>query len=193
MYRKIGLSNYKLEKGDLVIMASYPKQDNEAKGFAMKFSATEIPVAVFNLRKSKDEEDDVIRDSNLYLDYRENIDIDYIEEQCHQVQNHRYFRVIIIDYNKEIKCINDNLGLRLKKLSQELGAKIFLLCDLKESATINEYPTLEDINNQELIEFADSIWLMDEEKGICILAKNAHGDVGIVEFNKTIKEETETI
>ena len=32
-------------------MASYPKKYNEAKNFAMKFSTTEIPVAVFNLEQ----------------------------------------------------------------------------------------------------------------------------------------------
>jgi len=182
MHKKIDKSNYQVEKGDLIIMASYPKIENEAKNFAMKLSRIKIPaVAVFNLRKSGNE-DDIIKEGNLYMNYKENIDIDYIEEQCNQFKNEHFF-VIIIEDNEKIKCTNENLSSRLKKLGQDLGAMVFVLCDLKESITSKEYPTLEDIKNQELIEYADTIWLIDNDR--CFIAKNAYGDVEIVDSDNT--------
>ena len=67
----------------------------------------------------------------------------------------------------------------LKELS--IDTPIIITTDLSENTKNKKYPTLEDLNNKDLVDIADKVLLSNDEKSDkVVLAKNNFGKVGLL-------------
>ena len=181
-YRKINVSEYKMFPGDVAILGEYPK-NNMAQTISYKIAKNVCNVIVFNLRESlkgvlKQELKKEKLEDLAYIDEKENIDINYIEDKCYELKNTMDRFHIVIDYSDKIKCTNDNLSQRLKRLSSDLNVNILVTPDLTNNRKNKKHLTLDNLKDKELIDFADCILLITEDEAV--IAKNAYGKTGII-------------
>lgn len=184
-YKKIGVSEYKLYVGDLVIIAEYPENDT-AEILSYKLGKKKNKVIVFNLRKSLREKlEQKVKDEKLeeyvYIDDKEDIDIEYIENKCYKLEDEIRRYHIVIDYLDKIKCENDNLSKRLKQLCEDLRINMTVTSDIIKRSKNKKHLSLKDLKDKELIDFADCIILVNGKENI--LAKNVYGKTGILNFS----------
>lgn len=178
-YKIISSKEYKFKFGDIVVLAEYTKNNNLANlGYLLANYARNA--VVFNLRDNlKLEIEDKLKENNtsgtLYIDRSKRPDLDYIESKCYEIFETLGHFYIIID-SEETTFFDNESFIRLKKLAQQLSSIIFITTDIVES---KELPTLEDLEDTNLIEQADVIVLTGNTKK-SILVKNKYGETGIL-------------
>lgn len=190
-YKKIKINEYQLHRRDLIVFY-YSNIDGQTKRFAQKLSkGTPKAVCVFNLKGNEREElekmiqDQEIEKDKLYIYNDENATIDDIEKECSKLDNEGKDFVVIIEYKKENIMADKEVSRRLKELAVTLGIHIFVIDKIVKNIKNKKVPTLDDIENKGLIDFADTVFIECNEskkvkKNKTILAKNNYGKTGII-------------
>lgn len=181
-YKKISWKEYR-SLGNIMVFACYPNNDI-AKGFCYSFVKNHINAVSFNLRKDlKYDLETVLTNINdltafLYIDDTASSDIEYIKRKCHEIKRTIPKFVLILDFENQVPYTKHELE-ELKELS--IDTPIIITTDLSENTKNKKYPTLEDLNNKDLVDIADKVLLSNDEKSDkVVLAKNNFGKVGLL-------------
>ena len=176
-YEEISEEEYKVYLGDLLVFAT----ENEGGVIEKIVNNSKCSLVTFNWKGEQ-----LNKDLDCFREFDDNVDVDmdYIENKCKKLKEEEIYVVILIN-DRDSKFINDkNFGKRLKQLAEELNRIIIVETSLKDE-NIKEYPVLTDIENQELVSYADIV--IFENKSI--IAKNNNGKVGIVKFDEEGEDE----
>ena len=183
-YKKISWNEYK-NLGDIIVIATYPKS-NQAKKFCNALLENHLNVVSFNLRESlKSELEEELQNKNnltsfIYIDDTASSDIEYIKEKCLEIKMPIKRFTLILDFEKQVHYTKQELE-ELKELSVNFKIPVIITTDLSESVNDKKYPTVEDLNNPDLVDIADNIFLANEKKADkIVLAKNNFGKVGLL-------------
>ena len=181
-YEKVSWNEFR-NFGNISVLANYQTNDI-AKGFCYSFVKNHMNVVAFNLReKIKYDLETVLTYINdltafIYIDDTASSDIKYIREKCIEIKKTIPKFVLILDFENQVPYTKQELE-ELKELS--IYIPIIITTDLPESTKIKKYPTLEDLNNNDLVDIADIVFLSNDEKSKeLVLAKNNFGKVGLL-------------
>lgn len=148
-------------------------------------------VALFNVSKSDIEDFEYMLQTKVkprkrfYIDDMSNNSVSHIESKCRELKENINLSLVVIGNEAAFKESDIEVSERLKKLSEQLEIDIYLMPSFSKEYKHDRPPILDDLENKDLAEFADMVWLVKKDynkyKLKIYVTKNTHGDTGIFE------------
>lgn len=176
-----------LEKGDLITIASRPKNGRTTLAINIGAFVAEagITVAIFNLKNEVIETNKKLKNMYIFNDF----DLDRIKEKSIKLLLDKNLSLVIIDDIELVKSNENEVWLELSKMAKELNIPIIVTARIDIIERKDNKPYLADLSNsilcyskQILLMYRNDLYNKDKKTNIVeiTIAKNSNGATGVI-------------
>ena len=172
-----------LEKGDLITIASRPKNGRTTLAINIGAFVAEagITVAIFNLKNEVIETNKKLKNMYIFNDF----DLDRIKEKSIKLLLDKNLSLVIIDDIELVKSNENEVWLELNKMSKELDIPILVTTKVNIQRSKDDKLYLADLSNK-ILYYARQILLLYKDENTLTLdvAKNSNSTCGTIKLLK---------
>lgn len=170
-----------LEKGDLITIASRPKNGRTTLAINIGAFVAEagITVAIFNLKNEVIETNKKLKNMYIFNDF----DLDKIKEKSIKLLLNYNLGLVIIDDVELIESNNNEVWLGLYKMAKELDIPILVTTKVNIPKRKDDKLYLADLNYDILHYARQILFLYNEENRLIVnVARNTNGNTGVIKL-----------
>ena len=170
-----------LEKGDLITIASRPKNGRTTLAFNIGafVAGAGTPVAIFNLKSKALKDNKELKNMYIFNDF----DLDRIKEKSIKLLLNYNLGLVIIDDVELIESNNNEVWLGLCKMAKELNIPIIVTSKIDKEERNDNRPCLANLR-YDILHYASQILLlyMKENTLEVNIARNTNGTTGVIKL-----------
>ena len=170
-----------LEKGDLITIASRPKNGRTTLAFNIGafVAGAGTPVAIFNLKSKALKDNKELKNMYIFNDF----DLDRIKEKSIKLLLNYNLGLVIIDDVELIESNNNEVWLGLYKMAKELDIPILVTTKVNIPKRKDDKLYLADLNYDILHYARQILFLYNEENRLIVnVARNTNGNIGVIKL-----------
>ncbi len=170
-----------LEKGDLITIASRPKNGRTtlAIDIGTFVAGVGITVAIFNLKNEVIKTNKKLKNMYIFNDF----DLDRIKEKSIKLLLNYNLGLVIIDDVELIESNNNEVWLGLYKMAKELDIPILVTTKVNIPKRKDDKLYLADLNYDILHYARQILFLYNEENRLIVnVARNTNGNTGVIKL-----------